>query len=213
MKRILISFVSVLIITLGFSKLFSQPAEGYYRYPALCNDFIVFTAEGDLWKVAKEGGIAQRLTTHQGQEANACISPDGKLIAFSAEYEGAPEVYTISINGGLPKRITFDGDNAVVVGWTPDGEILYSTSDKSTLPNTQLVRIHPVSLNWKVIPLSQASDGAFSPDNKTIYFTRLPFQGSHTKRYQFRSIHRIRISRLNMSESIYDLKHTCFSMD
>jgi tricorn protease len=184
MKRIFITIICFIIAALSQNGLFSQPAEGYYRYPALYKDFIVFTAEGDLWKVTREGGIAQRLTTHQGQETNAYISPDGKLIAFSAEYEGAPEVYTISINGGLPERITFEGNNAVVVGWTPDGEILYSTSDKSTLPNTQLVRIHPVSLEWNVIPLSQASDGAYSPDNKTLYFTRLPFQGSHTKRYQ-----------------------------
>ena len=184
MKRIFLAIFYIALVSIYNHGLFSQPAEGYYRFPALHEDFIVFTAEGDLWKVGKEGGIAQRLTTHHGQEANAFISSDGKRIAFSAEYEGPQEVYTISINGGVPKRITYEGDNAVVVGWTPAGEILYSTSDRSTLPNTQLVRIHPASLDWKVIPLSQASDGAYSPDNKTLYFTRLPFQGSHTKRYK-----------------------------
>jgi tricorn protease len=184
MKRIILAIIYIALVSVNNHGLYSQPAEGYYRFPALYKDFIVFTAEGDLWKVAKEGGISQRLTTHYGQERNAYISPDGKQIAFSAEYEGPPEVYTISVNGGLPKRITYEGDNASVVGWTPDGEILYSTSDRSTLPNTQLVRINPVNLDWKVIPLSQASDGAYSPDNKTLYFTRLPFQGSHTKRYK-----------------------------
>jgi tricorn protease len=184
MKRIFVAIIYIALISVNNHGLYSQPAEGYYRFPALHKDFIVFTAEGDLWKVAKVGGIAQRLTTHYGQESNAYISADGKQIAFSAEYEGPPEVYTISVDGGLPKRITYEGDNATVVGWTPDGEILYSTSDRSTLPNTQLVRINPANLDCKIIPLSQASDGAYSPDNKTLYFTRLPFQGSHTKRYK-----------------------------
>lgn len=184
MKKILLPVICAALLSINQADLYCQPAEGYYRFPALCKDFIVFTAEGDLWKVDREGGIAQRLTTHHGQEANAYISPDGKLIAFSAEYEGPQEAYTMSVNGGVPKRITYEGDNAVVVGWTPGGEILYSSSDRSTLPNTQLVQIHPVSLDWKVVPLSQASDGAYSPDKKTLYFTRLPFQGSHTKRYK-----------------------------
>ena len=118
MKRIFTTILCLAFFSINNGKIYSQPAEGYYRFPALYKDLIVFTAEGDLWKVAREGGIAQRLTTHQGQETNACISPDGRLIAFSAEYEGAPEVYTISVNGGLPKRITYEGDNAIIVGWT-----------------------------------------------------------------------------------------------
>ncbi len=39
---------------------------GYYRYPALWNDTLVFTAEGDLWRVPIAGGVAERLTSHAG---------------------------------------------------------------------------------------------------------------------------------------------------
>ena len=34
------------------------------------------------------------------------------------------------------------------------------------------------------LPLAQAADGVFDPTGKTLYFTRLSAQGSHTKRYQ-----------------------------
>jgi tricorn protease len=111
---------------------------GYYRFPAIHGDTIVFTAEGDLWRVGVNGGVAQRLTTHPAEESRAAISPDGKTIAFSAAYEGPTEVYTVSIDGGVPVRQTYEGGNALVVGWSPAGEVLYTTRRFSTLPNTQL---------------------------------------------------------------------------
>lgn len=157
---------------------------GYYRYPAIHGDTIVFTAEGDLWRVGIDGGVAQRLTTHPSEESRPAISPDGKMIAFSAAYEGPTEVYTVAIEGGVPVRQTFEGGNALVVGWTPAGDILYSTRRFATLPNTQLARVNPSTGARSVVPLAQASEGAYDANGKTLYFTRLAFQGSYTKRYQ-----------------------------
>ena len=157
---------------------------GYYRFPAIHGDTIVFTAEGDLWRVGINGGVAQRLTTHPAEESRAAISPDGKTIAFSAAYEGPTEVYTMAIEGGVPVRQTFEGGNAFVIGWTPDGNVLYSTRRFSTLPNTQLARVNPSNGIRTAVPLAQASDGSYDQSGRTLYFTRLPFQGSYTKRYQ-----------------------------
>jgi tricorn protease len=160
-----------------------SPSIGYYRFPALADQSIVFTAEGDLWRVPIAGGIAQRLTSHPGEESHAAVSPDGKTIAFSASYEGPTEIYTMPIDGGQPVRRTFEGGNAEAVGWTPDGKILYSTNHYATLPNVQLATIDLATNTSKLVELSQANDGAYASDG-TLYFTRLPFQGSHTKRYQ-----------------------------
>ncbi len=156
---------------------------GYYRFPAIYDSTIVFTAEGDLWRVSVNGGAAERLTTDYGVESHAAFSPDGKQIAFSGQYEGQTEVYVMPLNGGIPKRLTFEG-RALVVGWTPDGKVLYATSHYSTLPNVQLVKVDPLTRQKERIPLSQASEGVFGPLGKTLFFTRLPFQGSHTKRYK-----------------------------
>jgi tricorn protease len=157
---------------------------GYYRFPAIHGDTIVFTAEGDLWRVGINGGVAQRLTTHPAEESRAAISPDGKTVAFSAAYEGPTEVYTMPIEGGIPLRQTFEGGNALVIGWTPGGDVLYSTRRFSTLPNTQLARVNPSNGIRTAVPLAQASDGSYDQSGRTLYFTRLPFQGSYTKRYQ-----------------------------
>jgi len=159
-----------------------QPKLGYYRFPAISGNTLVFTAEGDLWRVPITGGVAQRLTSAQGEESHASISPDGRTIAFSASYEGPTEVYTMPIDGGPPTRRTFEGGSAVVTGWTPDGKVLYSTRHFSTLPNTELATVDPRDNKTALVPLAQASDGAY--DNSTLYFTRFAWQGSNTKRYR-----------------------------
>ena len=112
------------------------------------------------------------------------ISPDGRTLAFSAQYEGPTEVYTMPLAGGLPERHTFAGQPAAVAGWTPDGKILYATRKYSTLPNAQLVVLDPATNTETLLPLSQAADGSFDAAGRTLYFTRLPFQGSYTKRYK-----------------------------
>ena len=161
---------------------------GYYRQPALCKDGILFVAEGDLWKVADKGGEAVRLTSHPADESLPAVSPDGKTVAFVGHYDGPAEVYTMPLVGGVPRRRTFDAAEVVFVGWTPDGKILVGTDADTTLPQTRLVTLDisrkNVAAVRKVVPLAQAADGSYDEAGKTLYFTRLPFQGSHTKRYK-----------------------------
>jgi len=184
MKKSLAVLGAVLLI-LGLAAFASAAGRnGYYRYPAIHGDTIVFTSEGDLWTVDIKGGMARRLTSHSGQETTPAISPDGQTLAFSAQYEGPTEVYTMPLAGGLPVRRTFSGQGAAVAGWTPDGKILYATQRYSTLPNTQLVVLDPATNAETLLPLSQAADGSFDVSGRTLYFTRLPFQGSYTKRYK-----------------------------
>lgn len=171
-----------------------QNNRGWYRFPAIHDESVAFTAEGDLWEVGIEGGLARRLTTAPGEEKYAAFSPDGETIAFSANYEGPQEIYTIPANGGVPVRRTFEGGGmrrqdggsstpgAVVAGWTPDGKILYRTYHFAGLPDAQLVTIDSGN-HFERIPLSQAAQGTFNPHARTLFFTRLDRQTSMTKRY------------------------------
>ena len=76
------SSVFALICSLSSSLLFAQGFEGYYRFPDVHQNTVIFTAEGDLWSVPLSGGLAQRLTTHQEEERFAAISPDGKHLSL-----------------------------------------------------------------------------------------------------------------------------------
>ncbi|HWH79973.1 MAG TPA: hypothetical protein VNT76_21475, partial [Candidatus Binatus sp.] len=108
-------FAAAFLTTLQAAESTGGAPQGYYRFPAIHANTIVFTAEGDLWRVSVQGGMAQRLTSHTGTESRAAFSPDGKTLAFSAEYEGPTEVYTMPLEGGLPTRRTFEGRSAAVV--------------------------------------------------------------------------------------------------
>jgi tricorn protease len=108
-------------------------------------------------------------------------------VAFTAEYEGPEELYTLPLSGGLPTRRTYGSGGAAVAGWVADGEVLYATQRYSTLPAWQLIRLDVsedgLAGQPERVPLAQAADGVYD-ENGTLFFTRLHFQGSHTKRYK-----------------------------
>lgn len=180
MKIILFLLVAV---SIG-NTLQAQGFEGYYRTPALHSNTVVFAAEGDLWSVPLEGGLAQRLTTHPEEERFPSISPDGKTVAFSASYEGPTEVYTMPIEGGLPQRWTYERDASITNGWTPDGKVIYSTRAYSKVPDFQTVSIDIANKQKTRVPLAQASEASYDDSGKTVYFVRPAFHRNVTKRYE-----------------------------
>lgn len=163
------------------------PAEatglGFYRYPALHGDLVIFAAEGDLWKVPVSGGRAQRLTTHLGEETHPRISPDGRTLAFTARYEGPTELYTMPVEGGLPVRRTYEEDASIATTWMPDGRVVYTTTRFSTLPQPQMVILDLERNALERVPLYTATEGAYDAPSRTWYFVRPAFHNNVTKRY------------------------------
>src|SRR6266536_3260750 len=116
---------------------------GYYRFPTIRDETVVFVSEDDLWTVSASGGIARRLTSGLGTASHPAISPDGNWIAFSGREEGPAEVFIMPFEGGQPRRVTFVGTAAIVVGWTPQGEVVYASD--SGQPFLRMMRLFAVS--------------------------------------------------------------------
>src|SRR3954465_3042816 len=96
---------------------------GYYRFPTIHDNTIIFISEDDLWSVAANGGVARRLTSNLGEVSCPRLSPDGTWLAYVGQEEGAPEVYVMPATGGRAQRLTYlSSGGCRVVGWTPDGE-------------------------------------------------------------------------------------------
>lgn len=160
---------------------------GFYRFPTIWQDTVVFTAEGDLWSVSAAGGSARRLTTHAAEESDARLSPDGRWIAFMASYDSAAEAYVMPITGGIPKRISFDGTRIWMQGWTPQGEVLYASENVSGPFRRRVLRaVDPTTLETRTLPLHDAHEAAFSNDGKTLFFVRYGLQmtGDNARDYR-----------------------------
>src|SRR6185369_10960725 len=112
-----------------------------------------------------------RLTGGTGFETEAVFSPDGRTIAFTGEYDGNVDVYTVALNGGVPKRITHHPDADRVVGWTPDGKrILFRSNRTSHSRYTELFTVSAEGGMPEVLPLPMACMGQYSPDGKRMVY-------------------------------------------
>ncbi len=172
---------AVWVLVFGLAPAVAQQGgrAGFYRDPALHGDTIVFSAEGDLWKVPARGGAAMRLTSAPGEEGNARISPDGQTVAFNAEYEGPGEVYTIPVAGGMPQRRTWDG-SATALGWTPDARLILSTNRYARLPDPQLVLLGAKGETER-LPLATGNEAAYTAGRQDAVLHAL---GQAVQRYQ-----------------------------
>src|SRR5882757_8492411 len=99
------------VFLLTFALLLSIAADAQkpmlFRHPTINKTQVVFSFAGDLWIAPRDGGDARRLTSGAGIESDPYFSPDGATIAFSGEYDGNVDVYTIPTMGGVPKRLTY----------------------------------------------------------------------------------------------------------
>ncbi|MGX5174779.1 S41 family peptidase [Aliikangiella sp. IMCC44653] len=179
-----LKLIFCLLICYG-SSLIASP--GYYRFPTLHQDNIIFTAEGDLWLTQPRQALAQRLTTNKALESQPSISFDGKQIAFVANYDGASEVYVMPLSGGVAKRITYENSQVKLHAWTHSGEILYSSNNRvGPTGNWTLRQVNPATLITRSIPLADAVEGQIDPANQSLYFVQFGLQVSTDNAMQYR---------------------------
>ena len=152
---------------------------GFLSAPAVNGEALVFASEGDLWRGSTRGGTATRITTHTELETNPAISPDGRMIAFNAHYDGPREVYVMPIAGGSPKRITFEGGGVTVRGWTQDNKVIFASSNEPGTRPRVLRLVDPTTTAVTTIPLLEASNGFYGGGgDNAFYFTRFGLAAS-----------------------------------
>ncbi len=181
MKKSLLLFALLTVATISLK---AQVDARLFRYADVSKTHIAFVYAGDIWIVPKDGGQASRLSSPQGEEVMPKFSPDGQTLAFSANYDGSLDVYTIPFRGGLPHRVTWRG--CVVTDWTPDGKnILFTTSKESG--RQRFDRMFTVNKEGglpEVLPPAYAENGSLSPDGKQMAFTDKSRLNRTWKRYR-----------------------------
>ncbi|WP_086541748.1 S41 family peptidase [Algoriphagus antarcticus] len=91
---------------------------------------IVFSFEGDLWKVPVGGGSSMRLPAMEGIESRPAVSPDGKWLAFTAEQYGNKDIFLMPMEGGEIRQLTFHEGTDEVESWSWQSDKVYFTSDR-----------------------------------------------------------------------------------
>ncbi|MBS1251936.1 MAG: Tricorn protease [Anaerolineales bacterium] len=143
---------------------------GYYRFPTIYGDAVVFVCEDDLWTVPASGGIARRLTSNLGQASMPAFSPDGEILAFTGRDEGHPEVCVMPAEGGPAERLTYLGASSSIVGWTPDGDSIVFASN-SAQPFSRLYNLYAVSHAGgepEGLPTGPALSISYGPDGGRV---------------------------------------------
>ena len=151
------------------------------RFPDVHGERVVFSHGGDLWSAPVDGGTAFRLTAHPGLELFPKFSPDGRTIAFTAQYGGDEQVYVMPAAGGEPRQLTWYPANGPlpprwgydnqVYGWTPDGEKVVFRSQRDAW-GSSTARLYTVTTQGgqpEALPMPVSGAGTFTGDGRIFY--------------------------------------------
>ncbi|HTV51426.1 MAG TPA: PDZ domain-containing protein [Steroidobacteraceae bacterium] len=194
MRRI--SIVSAALWLSAGAQMASGAEHTLMRFPALYGDTVAFEAHGNLWAVARTGGVARRLTADAGYDLMPRFSADGRWLAFTASYQGNRDVYVMPAGGGEARRLTFHSDvvdrapdrwgpDNMVVTWTPDSKDIVFLSRRRSQHSSepQLFEVPVTGGLATPLPLDSGGLASYSPDGQAIAYNRI-FRNFRTwKRY------------------------------
>jgi len=165
------------------------------RFPTIHGNQVVFSYAGDLFTVAADGGLARKLTNSDGYEMFARLSPNGKQIAFTGQYDGNTEVYVMPAEGGAPVRLTTTatlgrddlsdrmGPNNITLTWKDNEHIVFRS--RMTSFNDFKGKLYLASLKGGLpeeLPLPTGGFCSYSPDQTKLAYNRV-FREFRTWKY------------------------------
>lgn len=154
--------------------------------PAVSANHIAFIYAEDLWVANADGSQPRRLTVDEGVESNPFFSPDGKWIAFSAQYDGNTDVFIVPVEGGVPTRLTYHPGPDLVRGFTPDGKNVLFTSPRATFTG-RYVQLFTVSVTGGFPTQLEIPNGfhaSYAADGQRIAYNPLRDEFRQWKHYR-----------------------------
>ncbi len=179
MKKILLLFSALFL----FTNTYGQISAKLMRYMDVSDTQITFVYGGDIWVMSKTGGTAIQVTHSPGEESWPRFSPDGKSIAFTANYNGNEDLYVMPVLGGVPTRVTYQSFADRMIDWHPDGEhILFASARESGIRRIrQFYLVNKEGGFPKKLSVPYGELASYSPDgNYLAYITKI------TENYPFK---------------------------
>ena len=154
---------------------------------------IAFIYAEDLWVANQDGSNPRRLTIDKGVESNPVFSPDGKNIAFNAQYDGNNDIFIVPVIGGVPKRLTWHPHRDTALDFSSDGSQIIFTSNRTSHTN-RYSQLHTVSVNGGAVTkldIPTAFLASYSDDDKYIAYTPNGAVFTQWKNYRGGTVSRI----------------------
>ncbi|MCM4165626.1 MULTISPECIES: DUF5050 domain-containing protein [unclassified Arenibacter] len=133
---------------------------------------LLYNSTGQLYQIPVEGGNPELIPTDFAKKINNDhgISPDGKMLVISDGTEiGRSLIYTLPIEGGVPKKITPTGPS-YWHGWSPDGSTLAYCAERNGNYDIYTIPVNGGE-ETRLTTAEGNDDGPdYSPDGKYIYF-------------------------------------------
>ena len=151
----------------------TSSANALPRDPAVSGTQIAFVEASQLWVMPRSGGLASRVSDLPGRKFTPRFSPDGQRIAFSSnEAQGEINLYTMALNGGSPKRITFIPSHQNLTQWTLDNRLVFHTNSLSFSPiEMQLFTVPESGGLPTLLPVAYGSDGVIDDSGEWLAYT------------------------------------------
>ena len=141
----------------------------------LDNKALIYNSEGLIYRydlaTNKPSVLPTDFVKHNNNDH--VLSVDGKFLGLSSssgKTEYGSLIYTVPVEGGIPKRITPTGPS-YLHGWSPDGKWLTYTAGRNDIYNIYKIPADGSGPEIKLTDENTLDDGSeYSPDGKYIYF-------------------------------------------
>lgn len=134
------TFITFLFLTFSWGIVSAQDDPQWIRYQAISpeGNHIVFTYQGDLYRVSAEGGDATRLTFHEAHDYMPVWSNSGDKIAFASDRYGNFNVYVMDALGGPAERLTYHSNDESPYSFSHDDQhVIFGAVRQDHVDNRQ----------------------------------------------------------------------------
>lgn len=152
----------------------------YFQYPALHQGALAFVSRDNLW-ISNSDVPRMLLSEPMTGVMNPHFSPDGQMLAFVSD----KDFYRISIDGGLPERLTFYGSSVELLGWKDDQNLWVLTSaNDNTLRGYTLACLDIKTGQLHHQPIGPCEFSSFAPHGQGQVIQRQGYGYVSWKRYK-----------------------------
>lgn len=184
-------FILLALSAISFLGVNAEEAK-WLRQAAISPDgqTIAFCYKGDIYTVKSSGGEARQLTTNTAYDQKPVWSPDGRLIAFASNRDGQMGIYTMTANGGAPKKVVSGPYGATPIVFKDNATILYQSQLMPSTDDMQFpsgfAQVYEVSVDGghaKMVSSMPMEHISISSDGKWLYNDKKGYEDALRKHH------------------------------